>query len=367
MSISPYRFNRQSNTEFYKTLKSRVNDYFVSNHIERTANAEMITKTTVLIALYFIPFVFIISGLVTSVWAILGLWLAMGIGAVGIGFSVMHDANHGAYSKNESVNRFFGGFINILGINSSIWKYQHNVLHHSFTNIEGADGDVDIPFFLRFTPHQPQRPIHKYQHLYAWLLYGFLILMKVIVTDFTQAIEYRKLKLVKSPAELRKLIMKISFWKVVYFGVFLVLPLVFSPVSPWVTLVGFFGMQYTLGMATAVIFQLAHIMPENDYPLPDENGKMDNNWAVHQMVTTTNFAPKNKILSWYVGGLNFQVEHHLFPNVCHVHYRHIAKIVKETAQEFNVPYHSIDRFREAIAEHARMLHTLGNAPTPAVA
>lgn len=362
-----YRFDRNINGDFYKTLKTRVNQYFTSNNISRTANTEMVVKTIVLIALYFLPLIAIMVGVSTSILVNLGLWMLMGIGAVGIGFCVMHDANHGAYSKVQWVNSVLGGIVNILGINSSIWKYQHNVLHHSFTNIEGADGDVEIPFFLRFTPHQKQRKMHKYQHLYAWLLYGFLILMKVIVTDFTQAFEYRKLKLVKTPGEMRKLIMKISIWKVVYFGVFLVLPMILAPVSPWVTLLGFLMMQYVLGMATAIIFQLAHIMPQNDYPLANEDGLVENSWAVHQLSTTTNFAPKNRLLSWYVGGLNFQVEHHLFPNICHVHYRHISKIVKETAQEFNVPYNSIAKFREAVGEHARMLYLLGNAPTVSVA
>ena len=366
MNFTSYRFDRQSNAEFHRTLKSRVNNYFSENKISRNANAEMITKTVVLISMYFIPFVLILSGICTSVWGNLGLWLIMGIGAVGIGFSVMHDANHGAYSKNENINKILGGIVNILGINSQVWKYQHNVLHHSFTNIEGADGDIDIPFFLRFTPHQKQYGIHKYQHFYAWVLYGFLILMKVILTDFTQALQYRKLKLVKTKEELRTLLMNISIWKVIYFGVFLALPMVLAPISPWITLIGFLSMHYILGMATAVIFQLAHIMPEVDYPLPNEDGTVDNNWAVHQLATTTNFAPNNRLLSWYVGGLNFQVEHHLFPTICHVHYRNISKIVKETAQEYGVPYNSIDRFREAIAAHAKMLRDLGNAPQVAL-
>lgn len=362
MDFTAYRFDRKSNAEFYRTLKSRVNNYFTENRISRNANAEMVTKTVVLLSMYFAPYIIIMLGISDSILLNLGLWLMMGIGAVGIGFAIMHDANHGAYSKNETVNKILGGLVNILGINGRIWKYQHNVLHHSFTNIEGADGDVDIPFFLRFTPHQKRYAIHKYQHYYAWILYGFLILMKVIVTDFTQAAQYRKIRLVKSKKEMRQLIMNISFWKVIYLGVFLVLPMVFAAVSPWVSLIGFLSMHYILGVATAVIFQLAHIMPEVDYPLPNDNGEVDNNWAVHQLSTTTNFAPNNRILSWYVGGLNYQVEHHLFPTICHVHYREISKIVKETAEEYGVPYHSIGRFREAIAAHAKMLRDLGNSP-----
>lgn len=311
--------------------------------------------------MYFVPYAFLLSGAVTATIPFLTLWLIMGLGAAGIGFSVMHDANHGAYSTNKFVNSALGNLMNILGANSSIWKLQHNVLHHSFTNIDGADEDINAPSFLRFSPHQKLRPIHKYQHIYAWFLYGFMILLKVLYTDFKQAFHYREIKLLKTKKEFISLIMKISFWKLVYFALFLVVPILVMPVSPWMVLLGFFLMHYVVGMAMAVIFQAAHVMPATAFPDPPKSGKMDNNWAVHQLMTTTNFAPNNKVLSWYIGGLNYQVEHHLFPSICHVHYKDISQIVRETAKEFNVPYNTIDRFREAIAEHAKMLHMLGNA------
>ncbi|MDP4935020.1 MAG: acyl-CoA desaturase [Salibacteraceae bacterium] len=360
MQFTSYRFDRQSNAEFYKTLRKRVNDYFSDNNISRTANAAMVIKTISLIVLYLAPFVLMLTAQVTAWVPFLGLWLLMGLGAAGIGFSVMHDANHGAYSTSKTINRILGNLMNILGANSSIWKLQHNVLHHSFTNIDGADEDIDAPSFLRFSPHQAAKPIHKYQHIYAWPLYGFMILLKVLYTDFTQAFHYRKIKLLTSRKEFTTLLAKISFWKVIYFGTFVVLPMAVLPVPFWQVLVGFLVMHYVVGLAMAVIFQSAHVMPETAFPAAPLSGKMDNNWAVHQMMTTTNFAPNNKILSWYVGGLNFQVEHHLFPSICHIHYQDISKIVKATAEEYGIPYHQIKSFRATIAEHAKMLYLLGN-------
>ncbi|NQV53385.1 MAG: acyl-CoA desaturase [Flavobacteriales bacterium] len=360
MSFTSYRFDRKVDADFYKTLRGRVSSYFTENNISRHANASMVIKTIVLISMYFVPYIFLLAGTVTSTLPFLGLWLIMGLGAAGIGFSIMHDANHEAYSKNKYVNMALGNLMNFLGANSSIWKLQHNVLHHSFTNIEGADGDINSPEFLRFSPHRPLKPIHRYQYIYAWFLYGFMIILKVLYTDFKQAFHYRDIEIIKTRKEFNKLVMKISLWKAVYFGLFFVLPFIFMPVSPWLILLGFFLMHYVVGMCMAVIFQAAHVMPETSFPAPTTTGKMDSNWAVHQLMTTTNFAPNNRLLSWYVGGLNFQVEHHLFPNVCHVHYRKISKIVEATAKEYGIPYHTIGRFREAIAEHAKMLYMLGH-------
>jgi linoleoyl-CoA desaturase len=367
MEFKALRFERKIDADFYKTLRERVNGYFETNNISRTANAAMVIKTITLVALYFVPYYFIITGTVSATLPFLGLWLVMGLGAAGIGFSIMHDANHGAYSTNKYVNTALGQLMNILGANSSIWKLQHNVLHHSFTNIDGADGDINAPSFLRFSPHQQVRPIHRYQHIYAWFMYGFMIILKVLYTDFTQAFHFRKIRLVKTRKDFVTLMLKISFWKVIYFGTFLVLPMVILPISNWLIILGFFLMHYVVGMAMAVIFQAAHVMPETEFPLATAEGNVENNWAVHQMITTTNFAPNNKLLSWYVGGLNYQVEHHLFPTICHIHYSEISKIVKETANEFGVPYNTIGSFRRTIAEHAQMLYMLGHNTTPVAA
>jgi linoleoyl-CoA desaturase len=241
------------------------------------------------------------------------------------------------------------------------WKIQHNVLHHSFTNVVGMDEDISPPaWLLRFSPHTKRYMIHRMQHIYGWALYALETLMWCTSKDFVGLVKYRREGLLKKEdGKFGMLITKTFLWKLVYFGYILVLPMVFAPVAWWVVLIGFFIMHIITGLFVALVFQSAHVMPDMEYPLPDDQGNLENNWAVHQILTTTNFAPKSNILGWYIGGLNYQIEHHLFPNICHIHYKKISKIVKETAAEYGLPYQCKQYFVDAIADHARMLRDLG--------
>lgn len=312
-----------------------------------------------MLALFLVPFTLLFTGLIVNPWLIIGLWAIMGIGIAGIGVNIMHDANHGAFSKNKMVNNVVRLIMNMLGGDATIWRLQHNVLHHSYTNIHEADEDIIGPPMLRFSPHDEKKKIHRFQFLYAWLLYGLMTLIKVAYTDYKRAAHYYKMGLIRSRKELINRFLKISVGKSMYFAYMLVLPLIFAPIAPWIIIVGFFVMHFVTGVLLSIIFQTAHVMPSSEYPLPNESGEMDNNWAVHQMLTTTNFAPKNRIFSWFIGGLNFQVEHHLFANISHIHYRSISEIVKSTAQEFGIPYHCEPTFARAVHSHGKMLYQLG--------
>jgi linoleoyl-CoA desaturase len=139
-------------------------------------------------------------------------------------------------------------------------------------------------------------------------------------------------------------------------------PLVLTSLLWWQVLLGIVIMHYIAGFILAIIFQPAHVIDGTEFPLPDENRTLANNWAVHQLLTTTNFGNGSRWFSWYVGGLNFQIEHHLFPNICHVHYRKIASIVQSTAHEFGLPYKSSRTFLSALAGHAKLLRDLGKNP-----
>jgi len=177
--------------------------------------------------------------------------------------------------------------------------------------------------------------------------------------DFIQLKRYRKKDLIKTQnVEYKTAFSKLVSAKIFYYLFILVLPLVFSTQVWWLTLVFYFSMHFTSGVFISVIFQLAHVVSETDFPQPKLSGEMDNNWAIHQLHTTANFGKKNLPLSWFVGGLNFQIEHHLFPNICHVHYRKLSEIVKATAQEFDLPYYQ-NSLIGAISSHAKHLHKLG--------
>jgi len=178
--------------------------------------------------------------------------------------------------------------------------------------------------------------------------------------DFKQLIRYKNKGLLKMiNKSFSKLMGQLVLLKSLYYAIFVVLPIIFIDAPWYITLLGIVLMHLVCGFSLAVIFQPAHVVPETSYLKTPESGTVENNWAVHQILTTTNFAPKNRILNWFIGGLNYQIEHHLFPNICHVHYRKISEIVKKTASEFDLPYHSAKTFRRAVINHGKMLYYLG--------
>ena len=361
------RFSTANDVEFFKTLQSRVNDYFTQNGISRTGDGRMIIKTVVMLLIYLTPLVLIISGAVTNPWLFFGLWVIMGFGMAGIGMSVMHDANHGSYSKNPKVNKYVGYIMMFIGGHDKVWRLKHNVLHHTYTNIAGADEDIDVGNLFRFAPDQERKWAHRFQHIYAWPLYMLMSLMFATYSDFSRTFRYKKDGVIRTEKEFKKTLLSVSVWKVVYYIFIMVIPMIFAPVAWWMILIGFFVMHFVCGLMLAAIFQAAHVMPECEFPLPDTKGHFDSTWAVHQLKTTTNFAPKSKIFSWFVGGLNYQVEHHLFSNICHVHYPKISKIVRETAQEFGHSYKTERSFMHAMLSHARLLRDLGRKDNYAIA
>ncbi|MGK7392676.1 MAG: fatty acid desaturase family protein [Candidatus Cyclobacteriaceae bacterium M2_1C_046] len=319
----------------------------------------MIWKTVFMLSVFFIPLIIINAGLVGSVWLLFTLYIISGIGMAGIGMGVMHDAIHGAYSQNRTVNKYMGYTMNLIGANSNMWKIQHNVLHHTYTNITEADHDIKTPFFLRFSPHTKKYWIHRFQHFYVWFFYGLSTLSWVTVKDFIQVKMYKKMGFFKTRKEFTKEIFKISGWKVLYYGYSLVLPMIMLPFAPWIIILAFLCMHFFVGVAISIIFQTAHVMPSSEFPKPDENGLIANDWAIHQLATTSNFSPKSRIFSWMIGGLNYQIEHHLLPNICHVHYRELSRIVSETAKEYGIPYNTRKTFVVAVWDHIKMLRQLG--------
>jgi linoleoyl-CoA desaturase len=359
---STLKFPKTKN-EFFATLNKRVNDYFKTKQISKHANASMVFKTIVMFSLYFIPYALIVSGTATSTWELLLLVIVMGFGVAGIGLSIMHDANHGAYSSKQWINNLLGYSLNLVGANAFNWKVQHNVLHHTYTNVYDADEDISPRGVLRMSPYSKRHFMHRFQHLYAWFLYGLMTIVWILVKDFKRLNQYHKDGLVKrQKTTIAKEWGVLIATKLIYIGYMFVIPLLLTDLLWWQLLIGFLMMHYIAGFILAIIFQPAHVIDGTEYPEPDTEGNLEDVWAIHQLRTTTNFANNNRILSWYVGGLNYQVEHHLFPHVCHVHYRQISKIVKQTAEEYGLPYKSEPTFISALVSHAKLLKELGIAP-----
>jgi linoleoyl-CoA desaturase len=321
----------------------------------------MVVKTVLMISLFSIPLIILASGMVTTVWMLFLLYILSGLGMAGIGMGVMHDAIHGSYSKNKKINTLLGYSFNLIGANATVWKIQHNVLHHTYTNIEHADDDLNAPFFLRFSPHAKHYWVHQFQHIYIWFFYGISTISWITTKDFVRLKRYRNMGFLNKKNEYQKELISMTAWKLSYYTYALILPMVMLPFSWWTILLAFISMHFVTGLLVSIVFQIAHIMPDINFPLPDKQGLIHDNWYGHQLATTSNFSPNSTLLFWLIGGLNHQIEHHLLPDVCHVHYKKLAKIVSETAKEYGMPYHTKKSMIHAIVDHTRMLRLLGKA------
>lgn len=353
------KFAAPNKNLFFPTLKKRVDQYFADNQKSRYANKTMVIKTIILLVAYIVPYIILIS--FTPPLALsLFLWLLMGAGISGIGMSIMHDANHGAFSQNPTINKWVGFTINLAGVGVMNWKWQHNILHHTYTNVANVDEDIKDRGVVKLSPHETVRRIHRFQWLYAFFFYSILTLYWVILKDFIQYASFIKSGVNRqSSTENRQMLAGLIILKITYFAIFLVAPTLIFHIPFWQVLVGFLLMHFTAGLVLTVIFQLAHSVEGTHYPLPNEDGIIEQDWAIHQLETTSNFSPQNKWLSWYIGGLNFQIEHHLFPRICHVHYPKLAPIVKQTANEFGLTYLENRTFLIAIKSHLASLKRFG--------
>jgi linoleoyl-CoA desaturase len=360
MSTHQIKYPNKNKPDFINELRHQVKEYFETNNISKYGNSTLVMKSIFMILLYFIPYALMLSGVVSSLPGILLCWIVMGIGMSGVGMVLMHDANHRTFSKSQQINRLLSKSLYLLGGFPPNWRQQHNILHHGFTNVDGQDEDINPAGVLRFSPHGPLFKIHRFQQWYAWFFYCLMTLSWATLKDFNQLSRYRKMEVkLNNGHKYNQLLIDLILTKTLYYLIFLIIPMIVLPISWYWTVTFFFAMHFVSGLILSAIFQTAHVMPTSAYPLPDKNGNLKNNWAIHQLMTTSNYAPKSKIFTWMIGGLNFQVEHHLFPNISHVHYKNISNLVKSATQKYELPYHVQRNFFMALYSHFKMLKVLG--------
>ena len=349
---------RQDHTDFYTELRLRVDKYFSERRLSRHANGAMYLKSSVFLAsavtLYFL-FLFGNFSLLTS----LVLATLLGACSAFIGFNVCHDALHGSYSGNKYVNSLLGSIFHLLGASPYNWKISHNIVHHTYTNIHDHDDDLIVaPGLISVCPQDKPTWIQRYQQYYAFALYGMASLSWIFVKDYVKFFQSRI-----GHFDTRKHpnieYVKLFLFKLIYYVLVIVLPIVLMKLTWWQFLIGFTAMQVAKGLVLGLVFQLAHIVEGLDFPEPAVNGNIEDVWAAHQLRTTSNFGVRSNITTFFCGGLNMQVEHHLFPHVCHIHYPALSSIVKETAKEYNLPYHENSSFLSALGSHFRMLRKFG--------
>jgi linoleoyl-CoA desaturase len=355
-------FNNKDNA-FFSSLKTSVDAYFKENNIKKTGDWRLYIKTFLLIGGSIAIYLIILFGNLSALYKVL-LCVPLGYLMACIGFAVMHDANHGSYSKNTKLNDFVGLSANLLGASSFFWKQKHNIIHHTYTNVDGIDDDIAKSPIIRQCETQKWMPAHKIQHLYLTPIYALSTLFWIFNMDFQK---YFKRKIYTTAAWDMTLKNHIIFWvtKIYYVAVFMILPMYIFGFGPW--LGGYLLTNAALGLTLSFVFQLAHVVENTEFehvPL-DDTKHLETAWAQHQIKTTANFAMNNKVISWFVGGLNFQIEHHLFPKISHIHYPAISKIVMEKCKEFNLPYNYYPTLSQALASHFRVMKALGKKPEEA--
>jgi len=347
--------------KFQIESKKRVNEYFISSKKTKYGGYLIYQKAIVLLLALCLNYCVLVffqpeSWSLVTIFLYVLLCITLGGLTASIGFNVMHDGSHGSFSKKEWLNELAGLTLNLLGGNLFFWKGKHVIKHHTYTNVWEEDEDPKIPF-LRTTRQQKRKPYHKYQHIYVHFFYLTTYFLWVYVTDFVKYFSKKDRSGESMP--MMNLAQRFIFWisKIVHVFLFVGLPLTVMDWKVW--LVGFIIFNISCGRILSIVFQMAHVMPNTEFPSPDEKGKINRNWALHQLATTTNFATRNRFLSWWIGGLNFQREHHVFPKISHVHYPAINKILKNLCIEFGVPNLEYGTFREAKKAHFSYLKDLG--------
>jgi linoleoyl-CoA desaturase len=346
---------------FQKTLNERVNAYLREHNIPGRDLPAMHLKTAVALGWWLAAYLLLLLGhFPPLVNVILSLVWAMSIAS--IGFNVMHDANHGGYSDNPRINKLVSLSAEMLGMSGFRWRIKHNVWHHTYTNISGFDDDVETFGLMRLTPRSPWKPLFKVQVWYfpaVYSLIAFDFILRDLMMAFTGKSDANHVYPKMGAAD------KLIFWggKLFFCVIMFVLPMLVFPW--WQVLVGFMIVMLTVGLVMGVVFQLAHINGAATFPEPVGSPQhIESEWAVHQVETTADFAPHNRLLNFYVGGLNYQIEHHLLPHICHLNYPRLAPIVRATCEEFGIRYNCYATWREAFAGHLRELQLLGRKAEP---
>ena len=357
-------FNKFTEEGFQKDVNRRVDEFFANQAISKNANSQMIFKTAWILIGWIATYLLIMSNLISPIGMLL-LALGHGFFTAMIGLNISHDAIHGSYTKCPKRNKRLGLSFNFIGVNDYVWNISHNIVHHTYTNIPNHDEDIEQVPILRLQPNQDLWKIHRFQYIYAFVLYSLSTFFWVLIKDYKKFFQ-RQLGGHFRKTFPKKEIFRLFFYKLLYYALFLALPIIVIDVAWYWVIFGFIMSHLLEGFLVSIIFMLAHIVEDTDFPEPSEEGKMNMPWADLQLHTTSNFAIRNRVVNYLFGGLNFQIEHHLFPKVCHVHYPKIADIVKETARDHGLPYLEQKTFFGAIGSHIRFLKKYGR-PEPALA
>jgi linoleoyl-CoA desaturase len=351
------RYIPAQKSSFYKELNNEVIVFLQSRKSDGKASARMILKILFCVCLFIFFYIQYIS-----VPPNYGSWL---LGCLGLGFSSMligvnigHDAVHGALFRKKWLNKATSYSFDLIGISSYLWYLKHNVLHHKYPNVTGIDLDIEASPFLRLSPSDPLCKWQRYQYLYAPFIYMLFSLNLLFFNDYVLLKKLKREDIDGKPHPAGTVI-SIIIWKLFYLFYMLVVPMWLLPFSWWQVLCGFLLMHVALSIMLALVLLPSHLFEQSCFSNKDSNGFICEDWAVHQVVTTLDFASGSSMANFLFGGFNTNVVHHLFPRICHCYYRPLTKIVVKKAREYKIPYNH-SSFFGAVKSHFQLLKKLGH-------
>ena len=340
---------------FQLALRRRVAEHFRRTGHRPRGGAAMHAKSAIFLGALAASYGLLVFA-AESWWQGGLLAVILGLVAAGVGFNVQHDGGHQAYSERPWVNKLMAMTLELLGGSSYVWRWKHGRLHHAYVNVDGHDTDIDLGPLGRLSPHQRRLPYHRWQHLYLWAFYALLPVKWQLVGDFRCLVTGRIGGHPVAPPRGRELLVFVG-GKVVFFTAAFAIPLTLH--ATWKVAACYAIAALVAGLVLSVVFQLAHCVGEVDFPPRPEMGRLTRGWAVHQVETTADFARGSRIVTWLLGGLNFQIEHHLFPRISHVNYPALAGLVEETCREFGVRYVEHRSCWAGVVSHFRWLRQMG--------
>jgi linoleoyl-CoA desaturase len=343
-------------SEFHVELKNRVAEYFAATGLAERDDPRMYLKSGIIMSWFVTSYMFLVF-VPKPWWVAIALVLSLALSVAAVGMGIQHDGSHGGYSASKLVNQITAFTLDIVGGSSYFWRWKHNVLHHSYPNIAGADDDIDVGPLGRLSPEQPRYWFHRFQHVYMWPLYGLVALKWQLADDFKEFVA-GKVGTRRVPRPRGFDLVRFIGGKVVFVLLAFVVPSMLHPF--WLVLMFYCLTAITIGVVLGIVFQMAHCVEEADFPAPAQgSNRLDHDWALHQMRSTVDFARHNKLLTWFIGGLNYQIEHHLFPKICHLHYPQLSPIVESVCAKFGVNYNAHSTLRGALASHYKWLRRMG--------
>ena len=342
-------------SSFPKVLRRRLEDFFSAGNISPKADLAMWVKIAVGMAVLASSWIALYAFKPDS-WKFVSLYLLNAIAQTFLLLNIAHDSNHNAISSVRSVNKALNYVFDLCGISSYMWRILHHRGHHSCINLHGEDDALTGRGVLRFTPHEPRISLQRFQHVYALLMYALFSLDYVFVRDFECFFfpSHDYLKQAKPPV--REYVI-LFVGKAFYLTYMLVLPVVLLGKSLLLVTLAFVLSHLIIGLSVALVFQTTHVIDSTYFP--SDRNEFDN-WIQHIFATTADYATENPLVGWLVGGLNHHIVHHLCPFVCHTHYAPLTRIVRQTAEEYGVPYRQHPTMTQAIKHHLLLLKQLGN-------